>query len=94
MITDLRKSQTDPPYSSNSYLNYLKNDDVVAKIGATVAFEQCNGGVTNAFELSGDLGRSSLPDFTELVNAKFPILIWVRRRHLVQSKTHFEREGG
>jgi len=80
LITDLRKSQTDPPYPSNSYLNYLKNDDVIAKIGAAVGFEQCNDGVTRAFELSGDLGRSSLPDFTELVNVKFPILVWVRPR--------------
>jgi len=83
LITDLRKSQTDPPYPSNSYLDYLKNNDVVAKIGAVVAFEQCNDGVTKAFELSGDLGRSSLPDFTELVNVKFPILIWVRLRYFI-----------
>jgi len=48
-----------------------------------VAFEQCNDGVTKAFELSGDLGRSSLPDFTELVNVKFPILIWVRLRYFI-----------
>jgi len=51
-MTDLMKSQTDPPYPSDSYLNYLRNGDVMAKIGATVTFEQCNGGIARGFESS------------------------------------------
>lgn len=65
-MTDLTKSQTDPPYPSDSYLNYLRNGDVMAKIGATVTFEQCNGGIARGFELSGDFGKSSLPEFCRI----------------------------
>lgn len=74
-MTDLTKSQTDPPYPSDSYLNYLRNGDVMAKNIRTR--------IARGFELSGDLGKSSLPDFAELVNAKFPILIWVRPGYFI-----------
>ena len=62
LMTDLTKSQTDPPYPSDSYLNYLRNGGMMAKIGATVTFEQCNGGIARGFELSGDLACRILPN--------------------------------
>lgn len=49
----------------------------MARIGATRPFEECNDGVKNAFEMTGDLARSGLLDLGELANGKFPIMVWV-----------------
>ena len=61
-MTDLTKSQTDPPYPSDSYLNYLRNGDVMAKIGATVTFEQELQGALNCLGTLGSLAYRILPN--------------------------------
>ncbi|KAF9449182.1 alpha/beta-hydrolase [Macrolepiota fuliginosa MF-IS2] len=75
--TDLTRNDTDPTFPPPYYLDYIRSPGVMAKIGATSKYDQCNHRVKSAFIASGDAARSGLGDLAELADKKFPILIWV-----------------
>ncbi|PMD30346.1 alpha/beta-hydrolase [Hyaloscypha variabilis F] len=64
------------PVPPKNYMAYLQQDDVVKKIGAQGMYQECNAGIYELFQETGDNSRSYLPTLSTVVQSGIQTLIW------------------
>ncbi|KAG1740419.1 Alpha/Beta hydrolase protein [Suillus paluster] len=58
------------------YVDYLREKDVMKKIGTQVQYEECLDAPRGLFRQTGDSARTWLPQLSTLANSGMKILIW------------------
>ncbi|TCD63307.1 hypothetical protein EIP91_005688 [Steccherinum ochraceum] len=72
---DLRQNSSTPnPFPPEFYVQFLRNPDILAKIGAQGRYVECGGG--RGFGATGDDARTLLPQLSALANSRLKMLIW------------------
>ncbi|KAF8270899.1 carboxypeptidase S1 [Lactarius quietus] len=94
--------QTDYAFPPQTYLSYLQDSEIQARIGARVEYQNCSDDVSNDFVYSGDYARSFLPELTDVVQSGLPVVImsgdrdWICNMDGVQdyiAKIQFDQSG-
>ncbi|THH14802.1 hypothetical protein EW146_g5581 [Bondarzewia mesenterica] len=74
---DLRQKANSPnPFPPEFYLNFLANETIKARIGATSTYSECADPPFELFDKTGDDARSWLPELSALANSRLKLLIW------------------
>ncbi|KAG2345234.1 alpha/beta-hydrolase [Suillus weaverae] len=72
---DLRQNSS-ALFPPEYYVDYLREMDVMKKIGAEVRYEECANAPMEQFAKTGDDARTWLPQLSALANSGMKILIW------------------
>lgn len=75
---DLRQNASSPNlFPPEFYVTYLRQPDVVSRIGAQARYQECPNAPFIPFARTGDDARTLLPQLSALANSRLKILIWV-----------------
>ncbi|KAF9011691.1 alpha/beta-hydrolase [Cyathus striatus] len=72
---DLRQNSS-ALFPPEFYVNFLRQPDIMQKIGAQVKYQECPDAPFELFEKTGDDARTLLPQLGDLANSKLKMLIW------------------
>jgi len=74
---DLRQNgSTSNPFPPEFYVSFLRNPDIVARIGAQAKYSECANAPDRQFSRTGDDARTLLPQLAALANSRLKMLIW------------------
>ncbi|KAI0783201.1 alpha/beta-hydrolase [Abortiporus biennis] len=74
---DLRQNSSTPnPFPPEFYVKYLRNPDIMSRIGAQVRYSECPDAPFEQFTRTGDDARTLLPQLSALANSRLKLLIW------------------